>query len=262
MKLFDSHAHYNDRRFEEEYPGGLDKVIQDSFEADVVGFITVGTEPNNCRKAIEIAEKYHTAYAAVGLHPEDAAAFEKTEISSVVEDICSLLSHEKVVALGEIGLDYHWDTPRDIQKEVFDMQLCIAEEKNIPVIIHDREAHGDIFDILCSHKNVCGVMHCYSGSAEMARDYVRRGWYISFAGPVSYKNAENVRNACRSVPQDRLLIETDCPYLAPVPHRGKINYSGYMVHTLAAMAAARGEDEEELARATIENSKKLFNIEI
>ena len=262
MKIFDSHSHYNDHRFDEEYPDGTDGAIKDAFNAGVCGFVCVGTEPENCKKAIKIAEKYDKGFAAVGLHPEDTANFERSELSSVVGNIASLLSHKKVVALGEIGLDYHWDTPRDIQKEVFEMQLCIAEEKKIPVIIHDREAHGDIFDMLRAHPDVKGVMHCYSGSAEMAKDYVRRGWYISFAGPVSYKNAENVRAACRVVPLDRILIETDCPYLAPVPHRGKINHSGLMVHTLAAMAAARGEDEETLAKATIENSMRLFNIEL
>ncbi len=262
MRLFDSHAHYNDRRYDAEYPGGTEGAINDAFAAGVCGFVCVGTEPVNCRKAVEIAERYEKGFAAVGLHPEDAAGFQREKLPSVVNDICSLLSHEKVVALGEIGLDYHWDTPRHIQKEVFEMQLCIAEEKKIPVIIHDREAHGDIFDMLRAHPDVTGVMHCYSGSAEMVKDYVRRGWYISFAGPVSYKNAENVRNACRTVPLDRILIETDCPYLAPVPHRGKINYSGYMQYTLSAMAEARGEDAEMLAKATVENSMRLFGIEL
>ncbi len=262
MKLFDSHAHYNDHRFDEEYAGGADGAISDAFEAGVCGFICVGTEPENCKKAVEIASRYHNGFAAVGLHPEDAAHFERAKLSGIVDSIASLLDHEKVVALGEIGLDYHWDTPRDIQKEVFDMQLSIAREKKIPVIIHDREAHGDIFDMLRAYPDVTGVMHCYSGSAEMAKDYVRRGWYISFAGPVSYKNAENIRAACRAVPLDRILIETDCPYLAPVPHRGKINHSGLMVHTLEAMAMARGEDAEALAKATVENSMRLFNINL
>lgn len=262
MKLFDSHAHYNDHRYAEEFEGGMEGAISTAMNEGVCGFICVGTEPDNCRRAIDIAEKYPKGFAAVGLHPEDANMFPREKLPAVIDDIASLLSHPKVVALGEIGLDYHWDTPHDLQKEVFEAQLCIAEEKKIPVIIHDREAHGDIFDMLRAHPDVTGVMHCYSGSAEMAKDYVRRGWYISFAGPVSYKNAENVRAACRAVPLDRILIETDCPYLTPVPFRGKINHSGYMKYTLAAMAAARGEDEEALARATIENSMRLFGIEL
>lgn len=262
IKLFDSHAHYNDRRFDEEFEGGAEGAITAAFDAGVCGFINVGTEPENSKKSIEIASLHDNVYAAVGLHPEDAANYEYSSINSILDEIKKLAEHEKVIALGEIGLDYHWDTPHDLQKEVFDAQLSMAKELKLPVIIHNRDAHGDTFDMLKAHPDVIGVMHSYSGSAEMVREYTRRGWYISFAGPVSYKTAEKVRDACRSVPSDRILIETDCPYLPPVPYRGKINYSGYMKHTLEAMAAARSEDIYELAERTLRNTESLFNIKI
>ena len=261
INLFDSHAHYNDHRFDAEFEGGAEGAIKASFEAGVLGFVNVGTEPENCRKSLEIAAKYPNVYAAVGLHPEDAASFPREDIPAILSEIKKMAENEKVVAIGEIGLDYHWDTPHDLQHEVFEAQLQMARELSLPVIIHNRDAHGDTFDMLSKYPDVKGVMHSYSGSAEMAKEYVKRGWYISFGGPVSYKTAEKVRDACRAVPRDRLLIETDCPYLPPVPHRGKINYSAYMIHTLEAMANARGEDMEELAKATVENTKKLFGID-
>ncbi|MBQ4067294.1 MAG: TatD family hydrolase, partial [Clostridia bacterium] len=145
--------------------------------------------------------------------------------------------------------------------QIFDTQLSMAEELNLPVIIHDREAHGPIFDAVKRHPDVIGVMHGYSGSAEMAREYAKLGWYIAFGGPVTYKTAEKVREACRAVPTERLLIETDCPYLPPVPHRGEINLSRNMIHTIKIMAETRGEDVEALAAAMIENTKRLFKID-
>lgn len=262
IKLFDSHAHYNDHRFDEEFEGGAEGAIKAAFEAGVVGFVNVGTEPENCRESIEIASKHANVYAAVGLHPEDAANFPREDIPRILDEIREMAKNEKVVAIGEIGLDYHWDTPHDLQKEVFEAQLIMARELGLPVIIHNRDAHGDTFEMLSKYPDVVGVMHSYSGSAEMAREYVKRGWYISFGGPVSYKTAEKVREACRAVPLDKLLIETDCPYLPPVPYRGKINYSGYMVHTLEAMANARGEDMETIAAATVENAEKIFGIKL
>ena len=259
MRLFDTHAHYNDGRFESEYPGGAEGAIQDSFGAGIIGFINCGTDPKSSRESLALADKYKNVYAACGLHPEDAEGFSDT-IEDTVEEIASLLSHPKAVALGEIGLDYHWDIDRDIQHHAFDVQLSAAKSLGIPVIVHDRDAHGKTLEMIKQHPGVIGVMHGYSGSAETALEYLRLGWYISFGGPVTYKNAENVRNALRSVPTDRLLIETDCPYLPPVPYRGKVNCSAYMFRTLEAMAAARGENEEKLAAATVKNAENLFGI--
>lgn len=260
MKLFDTHAHYNDERFD-DFEGGVDAALKISYDSGVVGFINCATDPETSKKSVEIAEKYPCAYAAVGLHPEDCERY-RENIPAALDSITSLLSHEKVVALGEIGLDYHWDIDRELQHGVFDMQLSIAEDKNIPVIVHDRDAHGKTLEIIKKHPNVVGVMHGFSGSAETAREYCSMGWYIAFGGPITYKNARNVREACAAVPLDRILIETDCPYLPPVPHRGEINYSAYMFCTLAAMAEARSEDKEKLAAAMIDNTERLFNIEI
>ena len=258
LKLFDTHAHYNDTRFDEI--GGADKVISEELAAGIVGFINCGTTPESSRDSIALAEKYENVYAAVGLHPEDAPDF-ADRIDETLSEIEALLSHKKVVALGEIGLDYHWDIEKDLQHEDFEKQLIIAERNNIPVIIHDRDAHGKTFEMISAHPGVIGTMHGYSGSAEMAKEYVKMGWYIAFGGPLTYKNAEKVREACRAVPLDRLLIETDCPYLPPVPHRGEVNRSSYMFNTLAVMAEVHGISEEECAKITLENTKRLFNIE-
>ncbi len=259
LKLFDTHAHYNDTRFDEI--GGADKVISEDFAAGIAGFINCGTNPDSSRESIALSEKYENVYVAVGLHPEDAPDF-AGRINETLDEIEALLSHKKVAALGEIGLDYHWEIDKDLQHEVFDRQLSIAEEKSIPVIIHDRDAHGKTFEMISAHPGVIGVMHGYSGSAEMAKEYVKLGWYIAFGGPLTYKNAEKVREACRAVPLDRLLIETDCPYLPPVPHRGEVNRSSYMFNTLAVMAEVQGVTEEECAKATIENTRRLFKINI
>lgn len=260
MKLFDTHAHYNDERFN-EFDGGADAAVKASYKDGVIGFINCGTDPETSRQSIEIAGKYIHAYAAVGLHPEDCERY-RDKIASTVDEIASLLTCDKVVALGEIGLDYHWDIDRGLQHKVFDMQLSLAKSVNMPVIVHDRDAHGKTLEMIKAHPGTVGVMHGFSGSAETAREYAHMGWYIAFGGPVTYKNARNVREACAAVPIDRILIETDCPYLPPVPHRGEINYSAYMKYTLSAMASARGEDEETLAEATVNNAKRLFNIEL
>ena len=262
MEYFDSHAHYNDGRFAEEYPGRADAAIRDAYDLGIRYILNAGTNPETSRESIILAEKYPFMYAAVGLHPEDAMHIPDSDIPRVLDDIRSLAAHHKVVAIGEIGLDYHWDPDgRDRQIRLFDAQLSMAEELSLPVIVHDRDAHGDAFDTVRAHPNVRGVFHSFSGSAEMARQLSMMGWYISFSGTISYKNAAKVREAAAAVPHDRLLIETDAPYLAPVPHRGKINYSGYVADTARALADAIGLSEEETVRLTTENAKNLFGIQ-
>lgn len=260
MRLFDTHAHYNDDRFN-DFDGGADAAVKASFEAGVVGFINCGTDPVSSRRSIEIAKKYSNVYAAVGLHPEDCEKYRGC-IDKALEDIISLFKDEKVVAIGEIGLDYHWDIDKDLQHKVFDAQLAISQQVGLPVIVHDRDAHGKTLEMIKARHGVIGVMHGFSGSAETAREYASMGWYIAFGGPVTYKNARSVKEACAAVPLDRILIETDCPYLPPVPHRGEINYSAYMKYTVSAMAEARGDDPEMLAEAMLENTAKLFKIKI
>jgi TatD DNase family protein len=260
IKLFDSHAHYNDHRFETEFEGGAEGAIKAAFEAGVIGFVNVGTEPENCRESIEIASKYENVYAAVGLHPEDAANFPREDIPRILSEVREMAKNEKVVAIGEIGLDYHWDTPHDLQKEVFEAQLIMARELGLPVIIHNRDAHGDTFEMLSKYPDVVGVMHSYSGSAEMARELVRRGWYISFSGVVTFKNAERVRGVAATIPSDRLLAETDCPYLAPHPNRGKINRSDYMRYTIATLAELFDMSVQEMTELTRKNAERLFHL--
>lgn len=182
-------------------------------------------------------------------------------LDSALSEIEAMLTHPKCVALGEIGLDYHYDgTDRAVQAYAFEAQMKIAERHSVPVVIHDREAHGDIMDTIKRYPRVRGVLHSFSGSAEMARQLTDLGWYISFSGPVTYKNAAKVKEAAKIVPQDRLLVETDSPYLPPTPHRGKMNYPGYIAYTVRVVAELRGISESECARITCENAVEFFGI--
>lgn len=263
MKLIDSHAHYDDKRFETEFEGGANAALRLSFERGVSAVINVATCLENAKTTIELAEKYDNVFAAVGYHPSDCTELEEDEIEAVLLSVKELTRHRKVVAIGEIGLDYYWDdTKKNRMKYFFERQLEMAKEIDMPVIVHDREAHGDCLEIVRRHKGVRGVFHSFSGSAEMAKELLSLGWYISFGGPVSYKNAKNVKAAASVVPLDRILIETDAPYLPPVPHRGEINYSAYMFHTLTHLADAMGKTEDEVARATFENASSLFGLEL
>lgn len=259
--IFDSHAHYFDERFTEKYPGGAEGAIADAYGIGVRYILNAGTSPETTRQAIALAEKYPHLYASAGIHPSDSHEIPDENLQAALDEIRLLCAHDKVVAVGEIGLDYHWDiSQKERQKSVFDIQLSMAEKLNLPVIIHDREAHGDTLDILWLHPNVYGVLHSFSGSAEMARQLVARGWYISFSGPVTYKNARSLREVAAMVPIDRILIETDAPYLPPEPHRGEINYSGYLPFTAHAIAQARGISDEEILARTTDNALRLFRI--
>jgi TatD DNase family protein len=258
---FDSHAHYYDARFDTECKEGVYALLDSLFHSDVTGIVNVGTNPKTSRKALEMALRFPRMYAAAGLHPSDAQ--EEKDVDKALAEIESMFlsGEKKLVALGEIGLDYHYpDTDKPHQAAFFEAQLCLAEELDLPVIIHDREAHGDCFDAICRHPGVRGVFHSYSGSAEMARDLVRRGWYISFSGVVTFKNAPKVREAVEAVPLDRILIETDCPYLAPVPYRGQMNHSGLMRYTAEAVAEVKKLRYDEVLRITSENARKLYRI--
>ena len=258
--FFDSHAHYFDDRFE-KYEGGAEAAIRDASDAGVRYILNAGTTPETSRAAIRLAEMHPHLYAAAGLHPSDSHDVSDADLPQVLDEIRTLCTHEKTVALGEIGLDYYWDdSQKDRQKSILDAQLSMAEELDLPVIIHDREAHGDTMDILRAHPNVRGVLHSFSGSAEMARQLLKNGWYISFSGPITYKNARSLREVAANVPLDRILIETDAPYLPPEPHRGKINFSGYLPFTAKAVADVKECSLEEIARQTVENAKALFGL--
>ncbi len=263
LGLFDSHAHYDDERFVEEFEGGTDGAIEKAVSEGVVGIINVGSNIETSENSIALAEKYSFIYAVVGIHPSDAQRLPSDKIESALYRVEELAKHEKVVAIGEIGLDYHYDyLDKERQAYFFDAQMQIARRVGLPVVIHTRDAFGDTLDILNRHPDVTGVMHSYSGSAESARQLCEKGWYISFSGPVTYKNANKVKEAAAVVPSDKILIETDCPYLPPVPHRGELNYSGYMKFTCEAVANIRGISIEDAARITRENACRFFNISL
>lgn len=266
-RIFDSHAHYFDARFEREAEGGADAILQSILGKTVEAIVNVGTNPETSRRAVEQAANYKGMYAAVGIHPEDCHALDEeqslAELRSILGNAESR-ARDKIVAIGEIGLDYHTERfgefSLDKEKEMrfFEAQLCLAEELDLPVIIHDRDAHGDIFEAVLRHPGVRGVMHSFSGSPELAREYARRGWYISFSGTITFQNAARVREAAAAVPQDLLLVETDCPYLAPHPMRGRLNHSGYLEYTVAAVADLWGVSPQEAADRTRKNAERLF----
>lgn len=263
-KLFDSHAHYYDSRFAREY-GDTDALLSALFADEVSYIVNIGTDVENSKICIRDAAKYKNMYCTVGLHPGDGERI--PDIDGALRDIRALLGtaetrkRDKIVALGEIGLDYHYeDTDRAKQAYIFEAQLQMAEELSLPVVIHDREAHGDTFDAVCRHPRVRGVFHSYSGSSEMAKDLVRRGWYISFSGVVTFKNAPKTCEAAAAVPLHRILLETDAPYLAPVPHRGKLNHSGYARYTAEKLAELHGVTTDEMIKITTQNAATLFGI--
>ena len=262
MKMFDSHAHYYDERFKREHDGGAEDILSAVFSGDVGWIINVGTNNENADVCIAQAANYKNMYAAVGIHPSDCRFYNDVdlEMSRLIKTLEGR-EEKKIVAIGEIGFDYHYeDTDKARQQEFFERQLSLAREMNMPVIIHDREAHGDCFDTVRRYPGVRGVFHSYSGSAEMAKELVKMGWYISFSGVLTFKNAAKVKEVAAIVPRDRLLIETDCPYLAPHPHRGVLNHSGLMHLTLEALADIHGASSDDFADLTAKNAAKLFGI--
>ena len=253
--LFDTHVHLN----AEQYNNDLQEVI-DRAQAEGVSLMTVvGFDRPTITKALELCETYDFIYASVGWHPVDAIDMTPEDLEWLRE----LSVHPKVVALGEMGLDYYWDkSPKEIQKEVFRKQSRLAKEVNLPIVIHNREATADIVAILKEEgaEEVGGIMHCYSGSVEIAMECIDMNFYISLGGPVTFKNAKKPKEVAEVVPLDRLLIETDAPYLTPHPYRGKRNEPAYVKLVAEQIAALRGISFEEIANATTENAKKLFDI--
>ena len=266
-KLFDTHAHYFDLKFNETEGGAEAILTSEEFRNTVGAVVTVGTNYENSVIAIDMAKKYDFMYAAVGIHPEDILTkcnlSPDEEIARLKTLVCDAKTQKanKIVAVGEIGFDYYWQPlDKDLQFEYFAKQMELAREICLPIIIHNRDAHSDTFDMICRYPEVKGVVHSCSMSAEMVKEIVKRGWYISFSGTVTFKNASKVREACRAVPLDRLLIETDAPYLAPVPYRGKLNHSILMQETCKTVAEIHGLSYDEMAKITYENACKLFDI--
>ena len=262
MKLFDSHAHYFDSRF--EGLGGAEKVLSEEvFANDVARVVNVGTSGRTNILCVEQAARYDGMYAAVGIHPEDSRELDadpETELFALRELLANKQKN-KIVAIGEIGFDYHYEGyDKEKQARYFEEQMKLADELSMPVIVHDREAHGDCFDMICKYPCVVGVFHSYSGSAEMAAELVKRGYYISFSGVLTFKNARKAVEAAQSVPLDRILIETDAPYLAPHPFRGQINHSGLVRYTAQKLAEIKGISVEEISEITYDNASRLFKI--
>ena len=262
--LFDSHAHFDDSKFDMKDEAGhtlRDTLISRALNDDGVKCIinaAVSAETGNT--AISLAEKHPRFYATAGIHPEELEEAEKNS-AETFEKLRVQLSHPKVCALGEIGLDYHYDTDRDLQKKWFELQMKLASELNMPVQIHDREAHGDCMDIVRRFPEVRGVFHSFSGSAEMAKELAGRGWYISFSGVITFKNAVRMAEVVRAVPLDKILSETDSPYLAPHPFRGQINYSGYVRLTVERLAELKGVSFDEMCSVTCNNACEFFGID-
>ena len=226
-------------------------------ESGVTIVVDPGDNAERSRRAVELAQQYPHVYAAVGWHPEEAENWDENSLPAIRE----LAKQPKVCAIGEIGLDYYWDTTyRERQKEMFRAQIELALELDLPVIVHDREAHGESLEIVRDYPALRGVFHCFSGSVEMAQELLRRGWYLGFDGPITYKNAARAPEVIRICPMERILLETDSPYLAPVPNRGKRNDSRNLPYIAATVARIKDMPVEAVAAQTMENGKKLFEI--
>ncbi len=257
--LFDTHAHCDDERIKNEF-GSLDDYIRHQLENGVGAIVNIGTNLENSRVSIELSKKFEQIYATCGIHPYDIRFYDDMDDALLaLEEL--ILSSKKVVALGEIGLDYHYeDSDRKRQMEFFRAQMMLARRLGLPVVIHDRDAHGDCLDVIRDFPDVMGIFHSFSGSCEMASELVRRGWYISFSGTVTYKNARKVVESAECVPLDRLLIETDSPYLPPVPHRGELNHPKYVALTCERLAQIKGVTFEEMMSQTYENARRVYGI--
>jgi TatD DNase family protein len=261
--LIDSHCHIDGEAFDSD----RDEVVERAKAAGVAAMLNVGTgdpHSDDFRKAVEVAEKYENVFASVGVHPHDAKLYDDKAEAHLIE---LATSSKKVIAWGEIGLDYYYDhSPRDGQREVFRSQIRTAQKLDLPIIVHSRDANDETVEILtdeCSYEGSCGgIMHCFGGSAEMAKALMPLGFLISFAGNVTFKKAENLREAARVVPLDHLLVETDCPFLTPEPVRGKRNEPSFVLHTANFLASLYGVEVETLAAQTTQNFVDFFRVNI
>lgn len=251
--LFDTHTHLDDEKFDVD----RDELIASLKEQGISLLVNIGADMKSSKESVLLAEKYDFIYASVGVHPCDTKDFADDDLDKLEE----MARHEKVVAIGEIGLDYYWDEPdREIQKEWFLKQLLLAKKLNMPYIVHDRDAHADTLEIIKKAGYTNGVMHCFSGSAQMAQEVIKMGMYVSLSGTVTFKNAKKAQEVAQSIPLDKLLIETDSPYLTPEPFRGKRNNSAHVRYTAEKIADIRGLSFDELAHITMENGKRFYNI--
>ncbi len=252
--IFDTHAHYDDEKFD----GDRESLLSSLPSKGIRLLMNCGCDVKSSLKTIELCDKYAFIFGAVGIHPHESAEAEDGDLERIIK----LTEHSKVRAIGEIGLDYHYDfSPRDVQLEYFEKQLEIANSLNLPVIIHDREAHQDTLEILKKYRPR-GVVHCFSGSAEMAEEILRLGMYIGLGGAVTFKNAKKPLEVAKILPLDRLLLETDCPYMTPVPFRGQRNDSSLIPYSALVLAGIKGIDAQELINIACENGRELFSINL
>ena len=254
--IFDTHAHYDDEAFDAD----RDELIKSLPENGITAAVDIGASPDSCRRALELAGRYEHIYAAIGIHPDDVGTLTEADMRWLEE---TAASEKKVVAIGEIGLDYHWPEPgRDLQKKWFAAQLEAAKELDLPIIIHSRDAAQDTYDMMkeAGGSGLSAVIHCFSYEKEMAARFLDLGYYLGIGGVLTYKNARKLKEVAAFMPLDRMLLETDCPYLTPTPHRGKRNSSLFLPYVLEEAAGLRGCTAEEIENATLENAKRFYRL--
>lgn len=253
-RIFDAHAHYDHEAYDED----RDTVIKELINNDIVGVLNCGASFKGSEDSVKFSEKYDIFYAAVGIHPEEVNEFDKTTL----EKLEALAQNKKVRAIGEIGLDYfHKDNPpKELQKSVFIKQMELAQKLKLPVIIHDRDAHADTLNIIKNFSSVVGEIHCFSGSSEFAKECIKLGYFIGFTGVVTFKNAKKIIEVAKQIPIDRLVVETDCPYMAPEPYRGKRNNSRYIKEIIDKIAEIKGISPFEICKKTVDNTMNLLNL--
>lgn len=254
-KIFDTHTHYDDDAFNED----REDIINELINNNVIGILNCGASIEGARASVELSKKYSIFYAAVGIHPEYADKVDE----AIIEELKELCKNNKVRAIGEIGLDYYYEEnpPREVQLKAFRMQMKLAKELNLPVIIHDRDAHQDTLDVIKEFPEVKGEIHCFSGSVEFAKECVKRGYVLGISGVITFKNARKLVEVVKEIPLEYLVVETDCPYMAPVPYRGKRNYSLFIPHIVEKIAEIKCELPINVNKQLISNSLRLLNVD-
>ncbi len=253
--IFDTHAHYDDERFDED----RDALLRSMKDAGIGNIVNIGANMASSQRSLDLAEEYDFMYAAVGVHPSDCAELDDEKIEKLKE----MSSFPKCVAIGEIGLDYYWPEPEhDLQKKWFKRQIALAREVELPIIVHSRDAAADTVDILKSENagELGGVVHCFSYSKEVAQECVKMGFYIGIGGVLTFKNGRKMKEVAEAIPMERIILETDCPYLAPEPFRGKRNSSLYLPYVVSAMAQIKGISEEEVISITEANAREMYRL--